>query len=459
MVRLALLCAGLLAADPPATQGPSAADLKVYEAAKTAARSDPDAQVRLALWCEAHGLQAERLKHLALAVLADPTHAAARGLMGLVQDAGKWRRPEQVAERVQADAKLAAALAEYHEKRAKTPHKADDQWKLALWCEQHGLKAEAKAHLTAVVRLDPKREAAWKRLGYKKHEGRWLTDEQVAAAKAEREAQEKADRHWKPRLEALKARLEKKDKQAEAEADLTRVTDPRAVPSIIRVFGTSKAEDQARAVQLLGQIDAPAASRALAALALFSKSEEVRRRATETLRQRDPREFADLLIALLRDPIKYEVKRVGGPGSPGVLLVEGKKFDLRRLYTPPAPPPILPGDRVVSDSNGLPVALRTTSYTRTGYFSAFAFLATMPTLHFDKTQLSGGLAAAGLGRAAGSLNDRQLEGLLFLAASEIYNNSPFLAQMNDMKLIMLMTQGGPAGPIRPGTLFDFTLRP
>ena len=31
-------------------------------------RQDADAQVRLALWCEAHGLRAERMKHLALAV-------------------------------------------------------------------------------------------------------------------------------------------------------------------------------------------------------------------------------------------------------------------------------------------------------------------------------------------------------------------------------------------------------
>jgi len=38
-----------------------------------------------------------------------------------------------------------------------------------MWCEQQGLQPEATAHLTMVAQLDPGREAAWKRLGYKKH--------------------------------------------------------------------------------------------------------------------------------------------------------------------------------------------------------------------------------------------------------------------------------------------------
>ena len=35
------------------------------------------------------------------------------------------------------------------------------------------------AHLTAVIRLDPGREAAWKRLGCKKVGGRWVTEAQL----------------------------------------------------------------------------------------------------------------------------------------------------------------------------------------------------------------------------------------------------------------------------------------
>ena len=56
----------------------SSTDLTGYQARKKAGR-DAKAQVRLALWCEAHGLTAERLKHLSLAVLYDPANALARG--------------------------------------------------------------------------------------------------------------------------------------------------------------------------------------------------------------------------------------------------------------------------------------------------------------------------------------------------------------------------------------------
>ena len=73
-----------------------ASNVSAYEAARANVGRDPDAHVRLALWCEAHGLQAERLKHLAIAVIANPRHSMARGLMGLVEYRGRWQRPESI---------------------------------------------------------------------------------------------------------------------------------------------------------------------------------------------------------------------------------------------------------------------------------------------------------------------------------------------------------------------------
>ena len=69
---LATLLLGLgmgLLADIPAGStpevAPSSADLDAYEAAREKVGRDPAAHIRLALWCEAHGLIAERRKHLA----------------------------------------------------------------------------------------------------------------------------------------------------------------------------------------------------------------------------------------------------------------------------------------------------------------------------------------------------------------------------------------------------------
>lgn len=347
MIATLLLGAGLLAAEPAA---PSGADLKAYETARDAVGRGADAQVKLALWCEAHGLTAERARHLALAVLTDPKNAAARGLMGLVSYRGKWARPEDVGAKVKADEALARALAEYNGRRARTASTGEAHWKLALWCEEVGLAPEARAHFAAAVRLDPGREAAWKRLGYKKVGGRWVTDAQLAAEKAEAEARRKADQHWKPLLTKWRGWLRNKDRRAEAEEALAAVDDPRAVPAAVAVFAAGDAADQATAVPLLGHIDAPASSRALAMLAVYGRERATRRAAAETLRRRDPRDFVDLLVALIRDPLKYQARPVGGPGMPGELFIEGEKFNVHRVYgaNPDRLPRIPP--RIFADS-------------------------------------------------------------------------------------------------------------
>src|SRR3954468_20753086 len=95
-------CSALLAVGPEAPTSPPDARLAYQEARAKAGRS-PEGQVRLALWCEAHGLTAERLHHLTLAVLADPGNATARALMGLVAHEGRWLRPEVLADRLKAD--------------------------------------------------------------------------------------------------------------------------------------------------------------------------------------------------------------------------------------------------------------------------------------------------------------------------------------------------------------------
>src|SRR5262249_39089893 len=154
-----------------------------------------------------------------------------------------------------------------------------------------------------------------------------------AAQKQEADHQHKANRHWRPLLEKWGAALSSRDKsrRAEAEEQLATVSDPRAVAAIWAVFALGGPERQGLAGRLLGQVDSPGSSRALAVLALLSPVAEVRREAAELLKQRDPRDFAPLLIGLIRDPIKYEVRRVSGPGSQGVLLIKNPEINVQRL--------------------------------------------------------------------------------------------------------------------------------
>jgi hypothetical protein len=252
-----------------------------------------------------------------------------------------------------------AVNAEYNTLKEKTPSTPAAQWRLGLWCEEHGLKDMAYVHFAEVARLDPKRDAVWRKLGFKKVGGRWTTDEQIA----EEREQKKADKEWAPRLNKIHKDIHGTHgpkRRDIAQAALAAISEPRAILPLYRQFGGGGQIDQVILVQVLGQIDKPLSSKVLAMLAVYGKTPDVRRRATETLRGRSAQDFLDVLVGLMTDPYKYEVKRVGGPGSPGVLFVEGEKFNVSRFYAPPAAPNITPqpGDVVTYDASGMPLISR-----------------------------------------------------------------------------------------------------
>jgi hypothetical protein len=280
-------------------------------------------------------------------------------LAGQAGDSAPSKREQEPRPQVENKLNDGEANAKYNELKEKTPSTPAGQWKLGLWCEEHGLNALAYVHFAEVARLDPKRDGAWRKLGFKKVGGRWTTDEQIT----EEREQKKADKEWAPRLKKIHKDIHGGNgakKREIALAAVADISDPRAVLPIYREFGGGGQIDQVIVVQVLGQIVRPLSSRILAMLAVYGKTPDVRRRATETLRGRPAEDFLDLLVGLMVDPYKYEVKPVAGPGSPGVLFVEGEKFNVSRFYAPPAAPNITPqpGDLVSYDPYGNPVISR-----------------------------------------------------------------------------------------------------
>ncbi len=346
-----------------ASPAPEAARAE-YRSKKALMARTADAQVELALWCESKGLMAERDTHLARAILRDPSHSIARGLLGQVQHQGRWQRPEAVADSLRTDPEWIAKRQVYETKRQKAPVEVDAQWKLAKWCLQEGLDREARAHLNAVVKLDPEHEPARKKLGQKRFDGRWMSPEQASIERNEAQEQREADRRWES--EILKWIKQLKDRKAgkcnEARLALDRIDDPRSVPSVWRLLIVSEHGDVALGASILGRIDTTASSRALASLAAFASDPEVRRQSAETLRSRDPREYADLLIGLIRDPIRFEVRGQGTADSPRRLFVEGQDRNFERIYLPP--PMLKPGDVLGFDNAGQPLVRRLMSSMR-----------------------------------------------------------------------------------------------
>jgi Pretoxin HINT domain len=268
---------------------------------------------------------------------APHTSALARGLAGLVLYEGRWQPVADVERAAAADRSRYPVIQEYLERRAAAPSLAEPRLKLAAWCADHGLKEQAFAHYVEVTRLDPARETAWKRLGYKKQGNRWVHPQEAAAQKLEADRQRHADQKWKPRLEKVREGLASSSasRKAKAKGDLADVSDPRAVPMVMKVFGGGSEPLQVVAVQLLSQIHSPLSSLSLASLAVDSPSGVVRGLAGEALHARDPREFVGRLIAQIKKPYTYEVKPALGPGSAPALIVDGKRFDIQTLV--PAP--------------------------------------------------------------------------------------------------------------------------
>ena len=82
MLHVTLFAVVVTVFAPQDAPGPTAADRKTYEAVRIKAGKDPAALVKLALWCEAHGLMAERGKHLTEAIGFEPDNAGGAGAAG-----------------------------------------------------------------------------------------------------------------------------------------------------------------------------------------------------------------------------------------------------------------------------------------------------------------------------------------------------------------------------------------
>ena len=222
------------------------------------------------------------------------------------------------------------AVSEYNVLKAKTPMTAAARWKLALWCEEHGLKDLAYVHLGEVISLDPGRDAAWRKLGFKKQGNRWASEAEIA----EEQELKKADKRWGPLLKKVHKDIHGtngKARRVAAEAEFDKITDPRAVVPAYREFGGGGETDHWLLIDFLSRIESPISSKVMALIAVYGKSKEIRRSAMEELRTRKSDEYLELLTGLMADEYKYEVRQVGGPGLPGVLFVEGEKFNVKAV--------------------------------------------------------------------------------------------------------------------------------
>ncbi len=184
---------------------------------------------------------------------------------------------------------------------------ADAHYRLALWCSESGLDAEAKFHYRAVVLIDPDHRAARRALGFEQvrgrwvegrdamrakgfqeFEGRWVTPEEYAlfakdeiAAKAEREARRAADEALKRAWNADEA------VRARAMAEIERLDAKYRLRPLAIAARIDKKDVRLRAIGGLGALNDKEALPALYQRAIFDTDEEVRLAAALAIKATD----------------------------------------------------------------------------------------------------------------------------------------------------------------------------
>ena len=128
--------------------------------------------------------------------------------MGLVAYQGKSAAPDEVSRKAQDDPGGRQVMQEYLPAPGQDLRDGRGPVEAGPLVRAERVEGPGDRQSHAVIRRDPSRKAAWKRLqAYKKVGGRWIKPEWQATQKHEMEQQNRANKHWKPILERMRERV------------------------------------------------------------------------------------------------------------------------------------------------------------------------------------------------------------------------------------------------------------
>jgi hypothetical protein len=257
--------------------------------------------VRKGLTAEMAGNSQAREQALSAAIELAPDLAPAHWHKGFVERDGQWTRFSEV----QQDSKEAKTLEEYRRLRdAAVAEQAEAQLELANWCHRHGLDDQERAHLTRSLDLNPNQPVVRERLGMVLVDGVWLSRTEVREAQARGKQALKDLKRWTPRVEKLRAAL---NRPAGRQRDLAleqirSLRDPSAILALETMLAPADEDGALAVVDALAQMHVPEAAVALARLASFSESADVVDVAVERLKQQPMHNFVPAMLASLVEP-------------------------------------------------------------------------------------------------------------------------------------------------------------
>ncbi len=276
--------------------------------------------IHAALQAEADGNRDTRWKFLNAILKSDSANREARWQLGYVQHEQKWLDAETSAIHISRQ----AAVQKYRAIRNDYPLTYRDQLKLANWCRSNHLPVRERAHLTAALERSPNPNDAVlrRRLGFRRINGAWVSQRDLAAQKQVQKETQKNLRKWRARITRLARQLDstRRDVRKQAAADFKAISDPTAIPALEEAFANGGLQQSQQLVEVLAGMKSHQAADALARLAVLSPWDVVRKEASVKLRTRPVESFAPELLATLRTPIASRTSLYVGRG--GVQLVQ-----------------------------------------------------------------------------------------------------------------------------------------
>lgn len=213
-----------------------------------------------------------------------------------------------------------SSLDEYVAQKAKLDETAQAHYDFGLWCEEAGLKGPAEAEFKKSVTIDPGFGPSHKKLGHVQHGDRWLTYDQQREAqglvkhkgkwisKAEKDKIDGASAlasqqsSWASRLKILRRKLQDTDTatREDAEAQITAIRDPAAIPGLIRLFWADGSAAHLRLAQIIGGIEGPDAAEAVVNMIISEPDSDVRQMMLNELTRRHDPDTPGRFIAVLK---------------------------------------------------------------------------------------------------------------------------------------------------------------
>jgi len=195
----------------------------------------------------------------------------------------------------------------------------DGHYRLGQWCRANGLPEEAILQFEYCLRLDPGHARAHLALGHTRHEGKWVTKEQMRARgfekykdrwlsreEAERlkqaDLKQRLEAEWSARIQRLKSQVTHPlvSLRSKAEKQLLEISDPAAFPAIVRLLEDYHPRVRWLALELANRHRIPEAAPALAKLTLQDSEPRLRDAARVTLLDIKDDEALKALIEGLR---------------------------------------------------------------------------------------------------------------------------------------------------------------